>query len=205
MESLKTEVAGDLISRLLVDGAGKLIQAFTAKTGEQVGQRAAEWISVQIWGIKTEDERLFNRAVTLVPPNEYQRLSKRLAVFNKRQADYYRLTVMDADPKVIAATLLNHAQMDDAVWQRHVKTMNLTLDNDDAVWQRFAAWLNTNWTRIREGFVNLGGAITTASNDATAAIVGSGIIATMNDLTQGLLGLAGNNIAELRSRRQNRR
>ena len=134
-----------------------MLSSFTKRTGEKVSERAAKVIAFSIFGPDEEDERQFNADRLLLTDNERILLSKKLGTLTPRQADYYRLTTMQAAwkddacqiPDLAAATaktadvLRMHALMSDEEWARECKIMNLHREEDETILKKFFGWSNT--------------------------------------------------------------
>lgn len=189
------EIASAIIGGAGFDALKGLLAAFTKSTGEQVGKEAADWISFKMWGLKTEDERLFNQALNLVPPNEWTRHSKRLVMphMTPEANDYYRITLMHKDAKVIAETIVRHAQMSDPEWKRHAEIMNLNLGNANATWAALKRWGTACGTQTMRAITGLGDAVNSGVYGATGTCAepdeGS-VLAIVRQAKDGLAGLA---------------
>lgn len=142
----------------VVEGTVGMIKKFFSQTGEKAGGRAAERLSVMMWGIDKEDERRFNAAQERLAENDRVVLSKRLARLTPTQSGYYRLTVMQdmrhedegrtldyaASVEATFRIIHMHSQMSPEEWARQCRIMNYTLQEDTTLMQRFLTWAQTD-------------------------------------------------------------
>lgn len=120
-----------------------LIAGFAKETGEKVAKQHIPDIIFALFGIRTEDERRFNRARERMDPADYTRLTKKLRGLAPEIQDYYRLTVLcerDADTTKI---LTKDARMAKQTWARHCKILNYRAAQAESqqVVRGFRAWL----------------------------------------------------------------
>ena len=152
----------------LYDTIRALVVGFVSKAAPPLGEKTAEYIIFRIFGPKEEDERRFNRAVTLMDSADYARLSKKLAGdgtaanpgLTPDQQNYYRLTILCDKVKEMAEIMTAHARMSDAAWRRHVAIMDYNRDEAEARYHQFLRWvqpklnsLGTNLAQIADNRV----------------------------------------------------
>ena len=139
------EAISAMFGDLMAEPVKMAVRKWLETTAEKVGPHTADYISMKLFGIKSEDERRFNLALTNLDPNEQSMLLARLGTLQSHQSDYYRITVMRDDPAETVAILRSHAQMTDADWANLVVVMNYNLNLDQTRLARFGRWIATQW------------------------------------------------------------
>ena len=143
MPSTATTILGDLVGPAVWDAIKNSFKTWMNKTGEKVGEHTADYISLKLFGVKSEDERRFNMALTKLDANEATVLLTRLGRLLTHQSDYYRITVMRDNPDETVEILRSHAQMTDPDWANLVVVMNYNQTLDQARLVRFGQWIAT--------------------------------------------------------------
>lgn len=155
---------------LMAEPVKVALKKWMEKTGEKVGEHTADYVSLKLFGLRSEDERRFNLALTRLDPNETTILMRRLGRLQSHQSDYYRITVMRDNPDETVTILRSHAQMTNADWRNLVVVMNYNQTLDQSRFVRFGRWVATQVATAN-----------TALNNATA-----GLDAVNTDLQQRL-------------------
>ena len=179
-ETWITRLASDFFGSLGADAFMSVLKKFMEQTGEEVSKRAGEWISLRIFGPKTEDERRYNEARQAMDGADRTRLNKKLDELDSDRSDYFRLTVMNDDIAKITANLVMYAQMSDADWQREKKIMNLQQQAAQSLFEGFIDWAGKSW----DAFV---ATIKQARTNINQDVDATGLPAALTDLNQKFL------------------
>lgn len=154
-DPITKEILGSAIGNAAIEGLKALLVKFGEKFGEHsaehIGKHAAEWVTFQLFGVKSEDERRYNEARQTLPETERIRLNQRLAQPNI-DSDWYRICVMNNETAAITRTLLMHAQMEDPEWANEVAAMNLEKKEAEHYFRDFGVWAKGRATSANATF-----------------------------------------------------
>jgi hypothetical protein len=128
-------------NEILAQGFIEMAKSFFRGIGAHAGKKAPEALDdymVVKFGLKTEDERLYNAAKRLMKPNDRIRLGKKLMLFgdgvSKQLADernnYFRVCLPLKDPVAAASILTGYAQTSPEAWKRECDQMGFLFDHD---------------------------------------------------------------------------
>jgi hypothetical protein len=143
MNSLLSDILGAAIWK-------KLETLFTwfgkTEAGGQVAKKTIDWMGHRLFGKDMVDEIAWSAASALIPRADYERLMERMirTLPDDDDQNYYRITVMDKNPRTLARTMLFHARLSDEAWADHVRFILSDRRRADRTISRFIAWLRTN-------------------------------------------------------------
>lgn len=162
-------LAADAIEGLAKKALAKVFPLFLAAIGAlnnargyippEIQAKAQQWVLsqvIQYFGLESEDERRFNKALRseLLTDEDREKLLARLAA-EGINGEWYRLTVMDEDPAEIAKDLKSHATMSDPTWNHFVIVMNLEREKAHSLVIAFWEWFEKNsaiaFRAVRDG------------------------------------------------------
>ncbi|TRZ47786.1 hypothetical protein D4S03_11100 [bacterium] len=179
------------------EGLREVIHGWLKKTGEKAGDKSADWLTFQIFGVSSEDERRYNEARLAMDPADITRLNKKLAPLDPKMSDYYRIMVMNKDVEKTTQILTMHARMSDPDWAREIHIMNLDRTRDDSLFEKFKQFMKTDFPAFVELCYN---AAKRVGGDAWKLLqpilneIGRGAQATGREIARGACA-TGNGIA----------
>ncbi len=148
------EIASAIVGVLGGDALKATFAQFLGKTaehaGEPLGKNAGAWLSYQIFGPNSEDERRYTEAELGMDESESALLNHRLAQPDI-DANWYRICVASDDVNIILQKLERHAQMSDEQWKDFTTNLGIRKDAADRLIAKFGRALKRGGVAFLKG------------------------------------------------------